>query len=197
VDGLGARQAGPACSAVELGNSAAGPVGIAYYDKGAGDLDYAQSNGPAWAHTWLAQQGDVGSTLACGIGPLGASDAVSMVYASRPDGDLFYVERSSALTGVVRDPGLGGMHLSWRHDAAHAGGTLRFVMPAYGVARVTIHDAQGRRIAEPLTRDLDAGPVEVAWDGRDASGQPVAAGVYFARVSVPGASAGARGIVLH
>jgi flagellar hook assembly protein FlgD len=70
-------------------------------------------------------------------------------------------------------------------------------MPEQGTARVTILDAQGRRIAEPLARELGAGPADVAWDGRDASGQAVAAGVYFARVSVPGASAGARGIVLH
>ena len=197
VDGLGARQVGPACGAVELGNSASGPVGIAYYDKGAGDLDYAQGSGPAWAHTWLDQQGDVGATLACGIGPLGTADTVSIVYGTRPDGDLRYYERSSALTGVARDRGLGAMHLEWRRDAAHAGGTVSFVMPASGAARVTILDTQGRRVAVPLSRDLAAGPAEVAWDGRGASGQRVAAGVYFARVDVPGAASGVRGVILH
>jgi len=197
VDGLGARMAGLACGAVDLGNGASGPVGIAYYDKGAGDLDYAQGGGPAWAHTWLDAQGDVGATLACGIGPPGSQDTVSIVYAARPSGDLFYYERLSALTGVPHETSRPAMHLTWRRDAAHAGGTLRFVMPEQGTARVTILDAQGRRIAEPLARELGAGPADVAWDGRDASGQAVAAGVYFARVSVPGASAGARGIVLH
>jgi len=196
VDGLGARQAGPACAAVELGNSASGPVGIAYYDKGSGDLDYA-ANIPPWSHTWLDPQGDVGAALACGIGPLGANDTVSIVYTARPGGDLFYYERLSVIAGVAYDPGRGVMHATWRRDAAHAGGVLRFVMPARGAARVTILDAQGRRIAEPLARDLDAGPVEVAWDGRGEGGQSVTAGVYFARVSVPGASAGVRGIVLH
>jgi hypothetical protein len=197
VDGTGAREVGPACGAVELGNGASGLVGIAYYDKDSGDLDYAVDIPPAWAHTWLDQQGDVGATLACGIGPLGAADTVSIVYTARPSGDLLYYERLSAIAGVVHDPGLGAIHLTWRRDAAHPGGTLRFVMPARGAARVTILDTQGRRIAQPLTRDLDPGPVEVAWDGRDESGRTVASGVYFARVSLPGASAGVRGIVLH
>lgn len=197
VDGLGARRVGPACGAVELGNSASGLVGIAYYDQGAGELDYAAGSAPALPHTWLDQQGDVGVSLACGIGPFGAADTVSIVYAERLSGDLRYVERSSAVAGVPDDESHGAMRLTWRRDAAHAGGTLRFEMPAHGTARVTILDAQGRRIAEPLAGELDAGPVAVGWDGRDASGQSVAAGVYFARVSVPGASSKARGIVLH
>ncbi|HEY6196289.1 MAG TPA: FlgD immunoglobulin-like domain containing protein [Candidatus Eisenbacteria bacterium] len=197
VDGLGARVAGPACGAVELGNSASGLVGIAYYDQGAGDLDYAAGGAPAWPHTWLDQQGDVAATLACGIGPFGAADTVSIVYTERPSGDLFYYERPGAVAGVAGGASHGAMHLTWRRDPAHAGGMLRFEMPARGAARVTILDAQGRRIAEPLTGDLAAGPVQVAWDGRDASGQSVAAGVYFARVCVPGAAVGVRGVVLH
>ena len=197
VDGLGARLAGPACGAVELGNSASGPVGIAYYDQGAGDLDYAAGSAPAWPHTWLDQQGDVAAALACGIGPFGAADTVGIVYTARPSGDLLYYERPSAVAGVAGDASGGAMHVTWRPDAAHAGGMLRFEMPAHGAARVTILDAQGRRIAEPLTADLDAGPVQVAWDGRDASGKSVAVGIYFARVCVPGAALGARGIVLH
>ena len=197
VDGLGARVAGPACGAVELGNSASGLVGIAYYDQGAGDLDYAAGSAPSWPHTWLDEQGDVAATLACGIGPFGAADTVSIVYSARPSGDLLYYERPSAVAGVAGHASRAAVHLTWCRDAAHAGGMLRFEMPAHGAARVTILDAQGRRIAEPLTGDLDAGPVQVAWDGRDESGQSVAAGVYFARVCVPGASLGVRGVVLH
>ena len=196
VDGLGARVVGRACAAVELGNSASGPVGIAYRDLGSADLDYASGAGPSWGRTWLDQQGDVGGTLACGIDVSGTADTVSIVY-STSTGDLKYYGRAAAVASVASSAVRGPMHATWRNDATHAGGTVSFIMPATGPARVTILDAQGRRVAEPLARELTAGPAEVAWDARDVSGQRVAAGVYFALVHVPGASAGVRGIVLH
>src|SRR5262249_62393943 len=110
------------------------------------------------------------------------------------------LESCARPAGVLRGApggGPGGVPAAWRRDAAHAGGTVRFVSPSSGPARVTILDAQGRRVAEPLARRIAAGPAEVPWDGRDAAGQPAVAGVYFALVRVPGASASARGVVLH
>ncbi len=51
-------------------------------------------------------------------------------------------------------------------------------------ARVDIYDMRGRQV-----RSLDAGIVEpgarsVAWDGRDASGEPLGTGVFLARIHV-------------
>jgi hypothetical protein len=53
----------------------------------------------------------------------------------------------------------------------------------------TIHDVRGRRV-----RELDASAVErrgfeLLWDGRDARGEMVANGIYFARVQACGRTA--------
>lgn len=45
-----------------------------------------------------------------------------------------------------------------------------------------VHDARGRRVASLLDEALPAGPHTIEWRGRDTSGQPVAAGVYFVRL---------------
>jgi hypothetical protein len=195
VDGIG-RRVGRACAAVLLGPTASDLVGIAYYDQSFGDLDYAAKQGPAWLHTWLDAQGDVGTTLSAGVGPLGVADTVSIVYTDHA-GDLFYLERSAAVVSVAPGAGTGALRASWQRDAAAAGGRLRFRMPTSGEASVTILDAQGRHVAQPLHRVLAAGPAEVNWDGRDDGGRRVGAGVYFARVVVPGAAAGLRGVVLR
>src|SRR5262249_17896115 len=134
VDGLGARNAGPACAAIEFGTSASGPVGIAYYDTGLGDLDFAGQGGPAWAHPWLDMEGDVGNALACSHDPGSPADTMSIVYTTRA-GDLKYYERPAAVVGVTPQSAHGGMHATWQRDPAHAGGTVRFVMPASGLAR--------------------------------------------------------------
>ena len=53
-----------------------------------------------------------------------------------------------------------------------------WISPRPSPVRVEVFDVQGR-----LTRRLVgvAGRTSVTWDGRDAAGAPVAAGVYFAR----------------
>ena len=42
-----------------------------------------------------------------------------------------------------------------------------------------VYDAAGRRVSVVARGTFDAGPGQVTWNGRDASGRPVAAGVYF------------------
>jgi photosystem II stability/assembly factor-like uncharacterized protein len=61
--------------------------------------------------------------------------------------------------------------------------TLDVRLTAGGTARLTIHDATGRAIATLVDGPLAAGRHPVGWDGRTASGEPAAAGVYFARLN--------------
>jgi hypothetical protein len=79
-----------------------------------------------------------------------------------------------------------------------SGGAVRwwFVLPRGGRATLAVHDAGGRRVATPLDRALSAGPHEAAWDGRDASGRQVPAGIYFARLVAGGLRAPARRFVV-
>lgn len=50
-------------------------------------------------------------------------------------------------------------------------------------ARLTIHDALGRAVATLVQGPLAAGRHRLVWNGRTASGEPAAAGIYFARLS--------------
>jgi hypothetical protein len=59
---------------------------------------------------------------------------------------------------------------------------IRFDMPRAGHARLTVHDAAGRRVATLLDGEIAAGPTAVTWNGRDGSGRRLASGVYLAQV---------------
>lgn len=60
---------------------------------------------------------------------------------------------------------------------------LRFERSGSGDSEVTIHDVTGRRVRRLVGGAADAGAHRVTWDGRDDSGERVAAGIYWARVS--------------
>lgn len=67
------------------------------------------------------------------------------------------------------------------------GGTrLSFTLPARAHVTLALFDLGGRRVRTLLDADRDAGGHALAWDGRDDTGRPVAAGLYFARLSAGG-----------
>lgn len=53
-------------------------------------------------------------------------------------------------------------------------------------ARLDVYDAAGRLVRTLREGDLPAGTQEVAWDGKDAQGMSVPAGVFYARLSAGG-----------
>ncbi len=57
---------------------------------------------------------------------------------------------------------------------------------------VEVFDLSGRRVANVRQGRLAAGRISLDWNARADDGQPVAPGVYRARVQVGGASAAAR-----
>ncbi len=62
--------------------------------------------------------------------------------------------------------------------------TIHFTMPGDGEVSLDIFDTQGRRIRTLLQASALAGRHTVHWNGHDAAGQAVAAGVYLAQVKV-------------
>jgi flagellar hook assembly protein FlgD len=66
------------------------------------------------------------------------------------------------------------------------------------VVRAEVVDVAGRRVS-PLFEDgvLAAGAHRLRWDGRDASGHRVAAGVYLIRISADAATAVHRIVVIR
>lgn len=59
---------------------------------------------------------------------------------------------------------------------------LRFDLPEPGPVSLVLFDASGRRVDTLFDRRLPAGPARVRWDGRDAQGNTVGSGLYFARL---------------
>ncbi len=62
--------------------------------------------------------------------------------------------------------------------------TIIYQMPTENQVMVSIFDAQGRFVRDVVRARLPAGSHTQHWDGVDALGTPVAAGVYFCRLTV-------------
>ena len=60
--------------------------------------------------------------------------------------------------------------------------TIRLSVSEPGLVRLSVYDAQGRRIKRILNRETPAGVHFAVWDGRDSNGKDVASGIYFIRV---------------
>ena len=73
---------------------------------------------------------------------------------------------------------------------------LHFSAWAAGEARLSVHDLAGRivRVLQPGT--LAEGPQELVWDGLDAQGRRVPAGLYLYRLTLAGRSESGRVIVV-
>jgi hypothetical protein len=60
---------------------------------------------------------------------------------------------------------------------------VRFSLARAGEARLEVFDVSGRLVATLLEGPQPAGRGHAFWDGRDAGGRPVAAGIYFVSLS--------------
>jgi hypothetical protein len=74
-----------------------------------------------------------------------------------------------------------GFALAAEPNPSSAAVTLRYAQPREGAGAIDVFDASGRRVRRIADGWLAAGESVVTWDGRDAGGARVPAGVYFAR----------------
>ncbi len=70
-----------------------------------------------------------------------------------------------------------------------SGTSIAFSIARSGPVRLAIYDAAGRRIRTLIDEVRPAGPHTALWDGRQDSGSPAPAGVYFYRLEAEGRSA--------
>jgi hypothetical protein len=90
---------------------------------------------------------------------------------------------------VAVGPGTGGGGIAFEHASptpARGPVRLRFALPRATVVRLGIYDAAGRRVRELVSGTEPAGTHDVIWDGKDENGQPVSAGIRFARLEAEG-----------
>ncbi|MFO7675310.1 MAG: M14 family zinc carboxypeptidase [bacterium] len=68
-------------------------------------------------------------------------------------------------------------------NPAVRGTQVRFMLGRSGAARVAVYDATGREVRVLADGARPAGEHKAGWDGRDAAGRLVPAGVYYCRLS--------------
>ena len=97
--------------------------------------------------------------------------------------------RARPLSGAT---GVGDVHpaalrLYPAHPNPLSGETwLGFDLPGRGPVSLEIFDLSGRRVSSLASGVREAGRYQTSWRPLDASGERIAGGLYFARLSVPG-----------
>jgi hypothetical protein len=132
-----------------------------------------------------------GVTMACnstiGQNAIGLSLAPSMRLPRLLVRRLSQVSRSTCPAGPARR----GFYLppnptrAWPSSGVAAAGEVRHSC-----------DVTGRLVSVAQEGRMEAGRHSISWSGRDADGQALARGVYYARLEVDGQVAGRRSIVL-
>ena len=61
--------------------------------------------------------------------------------------------------------------------------TISFSLPAKGQARIEIYNVLGKLVAVPFDGVAEAGDHQVVWNGKNDTGEAVASGVYFYRLT--------------
>lgn len=90
---------------------------------------------------------------------------------------------SSGTSDAPPDGRAASLELAAGPNPFSRGVALRLVLPAAATVSVRVLDAAGRLVRELLRGDLAAGGHVLRWDGRDGSGDPAPAGLYFVRLS--------------
>lgn len=104
----------------------------------------------------------------------------------------YYIQSVSTAAPEVGNPSAGTLVLERsRPNPFQAGTEISFVIPADAAARpvkLVVYDAAGRRVRTLLDAPRGEGRHAVRWDGTDADGHSVAAGIYFGRLEWNGQS---------
>lgn len=109
-----------------------------------------------------------------------------------PHGALFNMRGIIVVTGNVSVPqgtraGM-GFTRSPGPNPSRAAVSFQFAVQKPGAVAVEVFDAAGRRVAVVLDRSFDRGVHSASWDGHDAAGARVGAGVYYLRLRTPDVS---------
>jgi hypothetical protein len=107
--------------------------------------------------------------------------------------------QQDCVAGVVPEPGLTAtLELSAPSPNPTVEGTqLRYSLPFASFVRLSVTDVAGRQVAV-LARQLEGpGAHSATWDGRDAGGSRVSAGLYFVRLESAGRTLSQKIVLDH
>jgi len=114
-------------------------------------------------------------------------------------GGTFFLSAPSPAAGATAAPELvaTGLALSVAPNPFSRAGRVAFSAPRTGPARLAVLDVAGRTVRVLLDGEVPAGRHDVEWNGRDAGGGRLAAGVYFFRLEQAGHSRTEKGVLLR
>jgi PKD repeat protein len=102
---------------------------------------------------------------------------------------------SSTLAAGSAAPGLLALRVS--PNPSRGESVIELSLPLAERVRVTVIDLSGRQVREIVTGLLPAGEHAMRWDGRDAAGRAVGAGVYFVTAEAGDRRMSARALRIH
>jgi hypothetical protein len=117
------------------------------------------------------------SILADEMAPLAAGRAIKFT-TDPPDPFPSTGVEEAAVAGVVLEGN--------RPNPFNPMTTIRYAVPARGKVELSVYDVAGRRVATLVEGEVEAGSHAAVWNGTTDSGEAVATGVYFARLSAAG-----------
>ena len=97
--------------------------------------------------------------------------------------DLFLVRFAEPVTSVPRSISRDHLSLLATPNPFNPATTIRYAVPSNGHVTLAIYDARGVRVATLVDEPKLAGEYTVPWLGRNAAGDGVSSGVYFARIT--------------
>ncbi len=183
LDVLG--EAGPAATLV-LHNDGVLPLQVsAVWDDG----PWLQATAPAAAIAPGAS-----ATIPVFVDPTGlgqgAHTATLIILSNDPASPLFVpvvLDYGSGLSAVDEPvPAAGPLHLTSYPNPFNPRTTLRFTARGGEAAELAVYDLRGRLVRTLVRGQLEPGPQEVPWDGRDEQGHSAPSGQYFARFAEGG-----------
>ncbi len=88
-------------------------------------------------------------------------------------------------TGIGSNPTIPNeFELAQNYPNPFNGGTkISFNLPSAGDVELCVYDLLGRKVATLFSGLAEAGNTEIEWDGRSSSGDEIASGVYYYRIT--------------
>jgi len=121
-------------------------------------------------------------------------DGLTDLFVGEQCGGLDYYRRQTA--DAVGDPPAAPAPavaaITLHPNPIHSQGVIEVRLAASGRTRTGLYGADGRLVRDLGERWFGAGSQRFAWDGRDASGRPLASGIYYLSLERPGATAKSR-----
>jgi hypothetical protein len=157
------------------------PVDTAWFTLLAPDFDYTAGTGDPFTVKPLTRQADGSFSITLKLEPVLGGEYMAIVYGLSGGQELMpATKRQETFSTLARSAGIPlHFNLGQNFPNPSAGQTwLPFSLTKHGAVSLTIMDMRGRVVRKLVSGMMQAGIYVLEWDGRDARGRIMPAGVY-------------------